>query len=108
MASPAGAKHLFVTGQPGVGKSTLISSVLAHLQASGALPAGSFQGFWTEETRSAATGERSGFDVVTWERGGGSRRGPLARASGGAAKVRAAARGRGVWVPRDLLSTKRP
>lgn len=74
----ATAKHVFVTGQPGVGKSTLISSVLGRLQQGGGLPIGSFQGFWTCETRSAS-GERSGFDIVTWEADGSSKRGALAR-----------------------------
>lgn len=52
-------KHIFVTGQPGVGKSTLIQRVLHQLQ----LPAGTATGFYTEEVRSGS--ERVGFDVVT-------------------------------------------
>lgn len=53
-------KHVFVTGQPGVGKSTLIQRVLQQL----ALPPGTATGFYTEEVRDGA-GERQGFDVVT-------------------------------------------
>jgi nucleoside-triphosphatase len=68
--------HLFVTGQPGVGKSTLIQRVLEQLQ----LPAQSATGFYTEEVRS--DGERKGFDVVTL----GGQRSILSRA-GTARKV---------------------
>lgn len=69
-------RHIFVTGQPGVGKSTLIHRVLEQLQ----LPAGTATGFYTEEVRSG--GERQGFDVVTLD----GQRAPLSRA-GTAKKV---------------------
>eukprot|EP00878_Enallax_costatus_P006810 GHUV01007138.1.p2 GENE.GHUV01007138.1~~GHUV01007138.1.p2 ORF type:complete len:207 (+),score=74.77 GHUV01007138.1:776-1396(+) len=80
-------RHVFVTGPPGVGKSTLIQRVLEQLQlqaaphgsggsSSRAHPGsiGSPTGFYTEEVR--AGGERVGFDVVTMA----GQRGPLARA----------------------------
>jgi nucleoside-triphosphatase len=54
-------QHIFLTGQPGVGKSTCIQRVLQALQ----LPPNAATGFWTEEVRDSSTGERSGFDVVT-------------------------------------------
>ena len=54
------SRHVFVTGQPGVGKSTLIQRVLQQL----ALPPGTATGFYTEEVRDSS-GEREGFDVVT-------------------------------------------
>jgi nucleoside-triphosphatase len=88
-------QHIFVTGPPGVGKSTLIRTVLEQLRLAGCFPAssrGSVQpasnasaaplvnpasaaaiGFYTEEVR--AGGERQGFDVVTLD----GHRGPLAR-----------------------------
>uniref|UniRef100_UPI00358F8C33 cancer-related nucleoside-triphosphatase isoform X2 n=1 Tax=Myxine glutinosa TaxID=7769 RepID=UPI00358F8C33 len=65
-------KHVFLTGIPGVGKSTLIQKVCEVLQTSDC-PA---VGFYTQEVRQA--GRRTGFDVVTLA---GSR-GPLARVSG--------------------------
>lgn len=73
-------RHLFVTGQPGAGKSTLIQRVLQQLQ----LPAHSATGFYTEEVRSG--GERQGFDVVTLD----GQRSVLSRA-GTARKVWSAA-----------------
>jgi nucleoside-triphosphatase len=86
-------QHIFVTGPPGVGKSTLIRRVLEQLQLADSCPAGSrgpaqpssnasaaasssttaATGFYTEEVR--AGGERQGFDVVTLD----GQRGPLAR-----------------------------
>ncbi len=53
--------HIFLTGQPGVGKTTLIHRVLQQLAATHSL--GSAQGFWTEEVR--GNEGRVGFDVVT-------------------------------------------
>lgn len=76
-------KHIFLTGQPAVGKSTVISRVLEELQ----LPPGiTAQGFFTEEVRSnnAGGGERTGFDVVTLD----GKRGPLSRIGSTATKVR--------------------
>ena len=49
-------RHVFVTGQPGVGKTTLVRAAVR----SAGLEAG---GFYTEERRSAG-GNRLGFDVV--------------------------------------------
>lgn len=63
--------HLFVTGQPGCGKTTLIARVCDRLRAAGVAP----QGFYTEEVRSKG-GERTGFDIVTLD---GGQRGPLSR-----------------------------
>lgn len=63
--------HIFVTGQPGVGKSTLIQRVLQQMQ----LPPSTATGFFTEEVRSSG-GERQGFDVVTLS----GQRSPLSRA----------------------------
>jgi nucleoside-triphosphatase THEP1 len=82
----AGGKHVFVTGQPGIGKSTLIAAVLDRLQEGG-LQRGSFQGFWTAENRSAS-GARTGFDIITWQPDGTSKRGVLARLGAPLDKVR--------------------
>jgi nucleoside-triphosphatase len=71
------SRHIFVTGQPGVGKSTLIQRILQQLQ----LPPGTATGFFTEEVRSSS-GERQGFDVVTLS----GQRAPLSR-TGTASKV---------------------
>lgn len=69
------ARHIFLTGPPGVGKSTLVHRVLQRLQeTSGIQPLG---GFWTAEVRDAR-GERAGFDVHTLG-GGGSSSGTAAR-----------------------------
>eukprot|EP00741_Cyanophora_paradoxa_P014252 tig00020800_g13746.t1 len=50
---------IFVTGSPGVGKTTLICSVVERLSAAGL----SLSGFFTEEERGSG-GARSGFQVV--------------------------------------------
>ena len=74
-ASPGGrlsARHLFLTGQPGVGKTTLVRQLAALA------PCG---GFYTEECRKQ--GVRVGFDVVTIA----GARGPLAREGRGKAMV---------------------
>ncbi|XP_005992674.1 cancer-related nucleoside-triphosphatase isoform X1 [Latimeria chalumnae] len=52
-------KHVFLTGPPGVGKTTLIQKSTEALKSSG-IP---IDGFYTEEVRQG--GRRIGFDVVT-------------------------------------------
>lgn len=52
-------KHVFLTGQPGVGKTTLVQKACEALVSSGA----TVEGFYTEEVK--AGGRRVGFDVVT-------------------------------------------
>ncbi|XP_067278110.1 cancer-related nucleoside-triphosphatase isoform X2 [Pseudorasbora parva] len=52
-------KHVFLTGVPGVGKTTLVKKV-CEAMASAAV---SVSGFYTEEVRER--GRRAGFDVVT-------------------------------------------
>ncbi|XP_053463529.1 cancer-related nucleoside-triphosphatase [Nycticebus coucang] len=63
------ARHVFLTGPPGVGKTTLIQKASEILKSSG-VPV---DGFYTEEVRRGV--RRIGFDVVTLS---GSR-GPLSR-----------------------------
>ncbi|XP_026949935.1 cancer-related nucleoside-triphosphatase isoform X5 [Sagmatias obliquidens] len=63
------ARHVFLTGPPGVGKTTLIQKVSEVLKSSG-VPV---DGFYTEEVRQG--GRRIGFDVVTLS----GTRGPLSR-----------------------------
>ncbi|KAM4828524.1 cancer-related nucleoside-triphosphatase [Thomomys bottae] len=63
------ARHVFLTGPPGVGKTTLIQKASQALQSSG-VPV---DGFYTEEVRQG--GRRVGFDVVTLS----GARGPLSR-----------------------------
>ncbi|XP_074899378.1 cancer-related nucleoside-triphosphatase isoform X2 [Buteo buteo] len=65
------SKHVFLTGPPGVGKTTLIQKVTQALKSSGI----SIDGFYTEEVREG--GRRTGFDVVTLS----GKRGPLSRVS---------------------------
>ncbi|XP_046371775.2 cancer-related nucleoside-triphosphatase-like [Haliotis rufescens] len=69
--SGASARHIFLTGTPGIGKTTLIHKACQSLNKAGLLT----QGFYTEEVR--VNGRRTGFDVVTLN----GRRGPLARVS---------------------------
>ncbi|XP_037677056.1 cancer-related nucleoside-triphosphatase isoform X2 [Choloepus didactylus] len=70
MATRTGmARHVFLTGPPGVGKTTLIQKVSEVLKSSG-MPV---DGFYTEEVRQG--GRRIGFDVVTLS----GTRGPLSR-----------------------------
>ncbi|XP_056148340.1 cancer-related nucleoside-triphosphatase [Lampris incognitus] len=52
-------KHVFLTGPPGVGKTTLVQKVCEALVSSGV----GVEGFYTEEVRDG--GRRVGFDVVT-------------------------------------------
>ncbi|XP_068423237.1 cancer-related nucleoside-triphosphatase homolog isoform X2 [Clinocottus analis] len=52
-------KHVFLTGPPGVGKTTLVQKACEALVSSGAAA----EGFYTEEVREG--GRRVGFDVVT-------------------------------------------
>ena len=52
---PLQARHIFLTGQPGVGKTTLACAAVKEQPAS--------CGFYTAEKRAAA-GEREGFSVV--------------------------------------------
>ncbi|EDL96761.1 similar to RIKEN cDNA 2310079N02 (predicted), isoform CRA_a [Rattus norvegicus] len=63
------AQHVFLTGSPGVGKTTLIQKAITVLQSSG-LPV---DGFYTQEVRQG--GKRIGFDVVTLS----GAQGPLSR-----------------------------
>ncbi|CAL8390268.1 unnamed protein product [Arctogadus glacialis] len=74
-------KHVFLTGPPGVGKTTLVRKASEALASSGA----AVGGFYTEEVREG--GRRVGFDVVvttTGERGCLSRiKDPAASASQG-------------------------
>ncbi|XP_040611237.1 cancer-related nucleoside-triphosphatase isoform X3 [Mesocricetus auratus] len=63
------ARHVFLTGPPGVGKTTLIQKASEVLQSSG-VPV---DGFYTQEVRQG--GRRIGFDVVTLS----GARGPLSR-----------------------------
>ncbi|XP_060609814.2 cancer-related nucleoside-triphosphatase isoform X1 [Anolis sagrei] len=72
------AKHVFLTGPPGVGKTTLIQKAIEILKSSG-LP---IDGFYTEEVREG--GRRIGFDVVTLN----GRRGILSRVGDGPATAR--------------------
>ncbi|XP_056904384.1 cancer-related nucleoside-triphosphatase [Takifugu flavidus] len=73
-------KHVFLTGPPGVGKTTLVHKACEALRSSGM----EVEGFYTEEVREGAG--RVGFDVVTVR---GERR-PLARLG----EVSSSARGR--------------
>ncbi|KAG2501668.1 hypothetical protein HYH03_000171 [Edaphochlamys debaryana] len=63
-------RHIFVTGPPGVGKTTLCTAVAADLLRKGLC----VTGFHTTEQRDSS-GERTGFQVVTMD----GKRGELAR-----------------------------
>ncbi|XP_006903407.1 PREDICTED: cancer-related nucleoside-triphosphatase-like [Elephantulus edwardii] len=63
------SRHVFLTGPPGVGKTTLIRKASEVLKSSGV----SVDGFYTEEVRQG--GRRIGFDVVTLS----GTQGPLSR-----------------------------
>ncbi|XP_028676108.1 cancer-related nucleoside-triphosphatase [Erpetoichthys calabaricus] len=77
-------KHVFLTGPPGVGKTTLIQKTVDILKGSG-VP---LDGFYTEEVRES--GRRIGFDVVTLsgKRGCLSRVGPSSSSSAGRREYR--------------------
>ncbi|XP_069500944.1 cancer-related nucleoside-triphosphatase isoform X2 [Ambystoma mexicanum] len=62
-------RHVFLTGAPGVGKTTLVQKAIDVLKSSAVL----VDGFYTEEVRQC--GKRIGFDVVTLS----GRRGTLSR-----------------------------
>ncbi|KAG9275022.1 cancer-related nucleoside-triphosphatase [Astyanax mexicanus] len=62
-------KHVFLTGSPGVGKTTLVQEVCKSLVSADV----SVHGFYTEELRER--GKRVGFDVVSLT----GERGPLSR-----------------------------
>lgn len=66
-------KHVFVTGVPGSGKTTLVRNVVERLRTDGY----KLLGFYTEEVRDESSRDRIGFDVVSLE----GARGPLARVS---------------------------
>ena len=51
---------VFITGEPGIGKTTLVKSVAKKLGKEAI-------GFWTEEVRDRKSGKRKGFKVVTTE-----------------------------------------
>uniref|UniRef100_A0A182J422 AAA+ ATPase domain-containing protein n=1 Tax=Anopheles atroparvus TaxID=41427 RepID=A0A182J422_ANOAO len=65
---------ILVTGMPGVGKTTILRRLGDEL----ALRNVPIAGFYTEEVRDSLSGERVGFDVVTYT----GQRGPLARVGG--------------------------
>ena len=58
--SPSAVRHVFLTGQPGVGKTTLVLKAIDALKTSPR----TIGGFITTERRDGR-GERCGFDVVT-------------------------------------------
>ncbi|KAL4239133.1 hypothetical protein ACF0H5_003835 [Mactra antiquata] len=62
-------RHILLTGQPGVGKTTLVKKVCDKLEDENK----ECQGFYTEEQRE--DGQRVGFDVVTFD----GKKGSLAR-----------------------------
>ncbi|XP_037939533.1 nucleoside-triphosphatase THEP1-like isoform X2 [Teleopsis dalmanni] len=53
--------NIVLTGKPGVGKTTLIKSIIDHLQQCGTIGC---CGFYTNETRDTAN-ERTGFEIIT-------------------------------------------
>ena len=74
------ARPIFLTGKPGVGKTTLVCAAARAAAAAGCRVGG----FYTEERR-GADGKRAGFDVVAFAGDGGVRaRGVLASLSSAA------------------------
>ncbi|CAM6100000.1 unnamed protein product [Calypogeia fissa] len=67
--SSSSAINVFVTGQPGVGKSWLV------VNAAKKLPQDVIAGFYTVEARNPKTGEKIGFDIQTFS----GERAPLSR-----------------------------
>ena len=51
---------ILITGEPGIGKTTLIKKIVERLGKRAV-------GFWTEEVRDRETGKRKGFKIVTTE-----------------------------------------
>ncbi|XP_062981722.1 cancer-related nucleoside-triphosphatase [Elgaria multicarinata webbii] len=72
------AKHVFLTGPPGIGKTTLIQKAADVLKSS----SHPVDGFYTEEVREG--GRRIGFDIVTMS----GRRGILSRVGSGPSTAR--------------------
>lgn len=73
---PTHVRHVFLTGFPGVGKTTTMLAAIDELgKAADALTP---CGFYTAEIRDGE-GKRCGFDVVTFPSGPDARRAPLAR-----------------------------
>ena len=62
--APTAVRHVFLTGQPGVGKTTLILKAIDALKTSPPTKPPAIGGFITTERRDGR-GERCGFDVVT-------------------------------------------
>ena len=74
---PTHVRHVFLTGFPGVGKTTTMFAAIEELGKSDSsllTP----EGFYTEDIRDEG-GARCGFDIVTFPAGPHARRGPLAR-----------------------------
>ena len=71
-----------VTGQPGSGKTTAVARIARELTQHG-VP---IRGFYTEEVLDGSGSRRIGFDVVTYEGDGSSKRGVLARKGGSGPK----------------------
>ncbi|KFB44453.1 AGAP005921-PA-like protein [Anopheles sinensis] len=69
---------ILVTGMPGVGKTTILRRIGDELGRRNVPVAG----FYTEEVRDSASGERTGFDVVTFS----GQRAPLAKIQTGPAR----------------------
>lgn len=78
MATGSGAHHVALTGQPGIGKTTLVKKVCEVLRTKNI----KVQGFFTEEVRTK--GRRCGFDVVTID----GQRAVLSRISDGSTNMK--------------------